>query len=354
MTVPGRDSSARPDRRKGERRTRARRQSVWEAVLGALILLAIVASVIMIFTDSVPLLRFGVVAALWAAVVGAIAMTKFRKDSENDAARARDLKLVYELQLEREIAARREYELVVESQVRRQVEERVQHEASEELESLRMEMAALRASLEALFDGELPDERLAVRAESHRLHELSGGPGQMVAAQAAELPEIDEVVAVDGIDDAGAAFEPDYEAYRQAAQDLPGTGDEAPVTAETQVIPDGVDDEAVADADDAADAELAEAAVVDDAVVEEDEVATDSARRVPAEEEPAEDEPVDAYPAEDEHADDEVADDEADEEDTSEHGTRPGGNTVAELLARMRETGSVPDNLGRRRRRAQD
>ncbi len=327
---------------------------MWEAVLGALILLAIVASVIMIFTDSVPLLRFGVVAALWAAVVGAIAMTKFRKDSENDAARARDLKLVYELQLEREIAARREYELVVESQVRRQVEERVQHEASEELESLRMEMAALRASLEALFDGELPDERLAVRAESHRLHELSGGPGQMVAAQAAELPEIDEVVAVDGIDDAGAAFEPDYEAYRQAAQDLPGTGDEAPVTAETQVIPDGVDDEAVADADDAADAELAEAAVVDDAVVEEDEVATDSARRVPAEEEPAEDEPVDAYPAEDEHADDEVADDEADEEDTSEHGTRPGGNTVAELLARMRETGSVPDNLGRRRRRAQD
>src|SRR5699024_6231810 len=39
---------------------------------------------------------------------------------------------------------------------------------------------------------------------------------------------------------------------------------------------------------------------------------------------------------------------------TAEHGTRPGGNTVAELLARMREAGPVPENLGRRRRRADD
>ncbi len=344
-------------------------------VLGALILLAIVASIIMIFTDSVPLLRFGVVAALWAAVVGAIAMTKFRKDSENDAARARDLKLVYELQLEREIAARREYELVVESQVRRQVEERVKGEASEELESLRAEMAALRASLEALFDGELPDERLAVRAESHRLHELSGGPGRMVAAQAADLPEIDEVVAVDGVEDAGASFEPDYEAYRQAAQDLPVGGDEAPVTAETQVIPD--DEYAGYDRDDVAEAEVDEPeydeAEYDEADYDEpdyDEAETDSAHRAPPGAESADDVDVDAVapeggePQEDrpEHDDSDDVDaddvdsdeDEQDEDDRSEHGTRPGGNTVAELLARMRETGSVPDNLGRRRRRARD
>ncbi|MDN5759100.1 MAG: hypothetical protein L0H59_11295 [Tomitella sp.] len=402
MTVPGRDSFARPNRRDTARRTRGRKQSVWEILLGVLVLLAIIASIIMIFTDSVPLLRIGLVAALWAAVVGAIAMTKFRKDSENDSARARDLKLVYELQLEREIAARREYELVVETQVRRQVEERVRDESSEEIESLRQEMAALRVSLEALFDGELPDERLAVRAESHRLQELAGGPGQMVAAQAAELPEIDDVVAVAPEEPASEDFEPDYDAYREAAQSYPPgvTGDDAPVTAETQVIPDGADedgsvedgtvddgstydqhdpddayfdgdvdadsdfDDADADVDVAEDenyaAEYGSHAAVDEDGSDDDEVATAPAgvygsRTAEAgdESDAAEDDAAEGHAAEDDAAEDDAAEDD-DEQSSAEHSTRPGGNSVAELLARMRESGSLPENLGQRRRRAQD
>lgn len=468
MTDPGRATSSRPNRRetgRGERgRKSVRSQSKLQLLLGALIFLAVAASIVMVFSDSVPLLRIGLVAALWAAVIGAIAMTKYRKDSENDAAKTRDLKLVYELQLEREIAARREYELVVETQVRRQVEEQVRIESTEELVGLREEMAALRASLEALFDGELPDERTAVRAESHRLQELAGAPGRLIAAQAADLPPIEDAAVAPDEDDEG--FEPDYEGYRQAAQSVvPGVADanDEPHTAETQVMSaeeivaqgfsvqsfsvqsyttDGVttesfsaegysaegfampglvedeyadepaesvaveyaaggpDDEAAALDAELAEAELAEALAAEaeeDSAVEEttaDEAAADEAAEdLPAEDPDAEDltaedssaedltaedssaeEPVedglvdndvDAEESADEIPADEDADEEGDSDETesaeaesaedveSEHSVRAGGRSVADLMARLQASGTMPEGgVGRRRRRA--
>lgn len=340
-------------------------------MLGVLVLLAIVASVIMVFTDSVPLLRIGVVAALWAAVVGAIAMTKFRKDSENDAARARDLKLVYELQLDREISARREYELVVETQVRQQVEERMRAESSEELDALRSEVVSLRASLEALFDGELPDERPAVRAESHRLQEL-GGPGERVAEQAADLPELDDVVAVAPETAAAGSFEPDYEAYREAAQNLPGVGDGADGAADVDghgvegTDADGIDADGI-DADEVdTDAVVVEGPEVVgsgvDQVGAEDAVPADDAVLI-EDDEPSEaagvadgtevDEPERTGAPATRGAETAGGEDDG-EQDASEHAARPGGNTVAELLERMAESGTLPENIGRRRRRARD
>lgn len=323
-------------------------------VLGALIFLAVVASIVMVFTDSVPLLRIGLVAALWAAVIGAIAMTKYRKDSENDAAKTRDLKLVYELQLEREIAARREYELVVETQVRRQVEEQVRIESTEELIGLREEMAALRSSLEALFDGELPDERTAVRAESHRLQELAGAPGRLVAAQAAELPPIEDVIAV-GEDVEG--FEPDYEGYRQAAQTvIPGVAnaDEAPMTAETQVlsaediVAQGFAVQSFAMQGYTSDGHSSEGYYAEGYSAE-----AYSAEVVAAEDaEAPSDVTVDGDTADD---DAEPADAADDEDSESEHSVRAGGRSVADLMARLQASGTLPESgVGRRRRRAED
>ena len=46
----------------------------------------------------------------------------YRRQSELDRARARDMKFVYDLQLDREISARREYELSVEARLRRQLQ----------------------------------------------------------------------------------------------------------------------------------------------------------------------------------------------------------------------------------------
>jgi hypothetical protein len=159
MTNPGRLKSARRNQR-----------SASQMIVAALLALAVVASLFLIFSESVPLLRVGVVVALWAATLGAIAMTKYRRESALDKAKVNDLQTVYELQLEREISARREYELTVEKRVRSEV-----RADAEELAALRAELSSLRKSLEALFDGAMPTERIALRADSTRVQELAGG-----------------------------------------------------------------------------------------------------------------------------------------------------------------------------------
>lgn len=61
----------------------------------------------MVINDDMSLAgSLAVIAALWAAVIAAILVTKFRRQAEGAEAKSRDLRLVYELQLEREIAAR--------------------------------------------------------------------------------------------------------------------------------------------------------------------------------------------------------------------------------------------------------
>src|SRR4029077_19352640 len=133
-------------------------------LLTALLVLAIIASSILVFTNKVELLKLAVVIALWAAVVSAFISFIYRRQADVDQARARDLKLVYDLQLDREILARREYELTVESQLRRELASELRAQASDEVSELRAELAALRTNLEILFDAEL-SERPALESE---------------------------------------------------------------------------------------------------------------------------------------------------------------------------------------------
>jgi hypothetical protein len=120
-----------------------------------LLVLAIAASSALVFTDRVELLKLAVILALWAAVVAAFVSVIHRRQSDIDRARARDLKLVYDLQLDREISARREYELEVESQLRRELASELRGQATDEVAALRAELAALRNNLEILFDADL-------------------------------------------------------------------------------------------------------------------------------------------------------------------------------------------------------
>ncbi|WP_051637064.1 DUF6779 domain-containing protein [Rhodococcus sp. UNC363MFTsu5.1] len=157
MTVSGRAASLRRYKR-----------STSQMFVAALVALAVIASLFMIFSNSVQLLRVGLVVALWAAVIAAIAMTKYRRESAADKAKVRDLQTVYELQLEREITARREYEMGVEAKVRSEANLDVS-----EIAALRAELAALRGSLEVLFEGRLPVDRVALQADATRIPELA-------------------------------------------------------------------------------------------------------------------------------------------------------------------------------------
>lgn len=148
---------------RGARNRRSGRKPGW-LLLTALLVLAILASATLVFTTRVELLRLAVILSLWAAVLAAFVSVIYRRQSEADQARARDMKFVYDLQLDREITARREYELNVEAQLRRQLSREIRAQAADELAGLRAEVAALRSNLEVMLGTDL-GVRPAIAAE---------------------------------------------------------------------------------------------------------------------------------------------------------------------------------------------
>lgn len=181
---------------------RGGRRPGW-VLLTALLVLAIGASSALVFTDRVELLKLAVLLALWAAVAGAFVSVLYRRQSDVDQARVRDLKLVYDLQLDREISARREYELTLESQLRRELASELRAPAADEVAALRAELAALRTSLEILFDADL-EHRPAlgtVEKEARAARALDG------ESPPADWVSSDRVMAVRGGDGASRTDE---------------------------------------------------------------------------------------------------------------------------------------------------
>ncbi|MFD1151119.1 DUF6779 domain-containing protein, partial [Saccharothrix hoggarensis] len=184
-------------------------------LLVAALALALGAAAVLVLSDNARWLRLAVVAALWAALVGAFLAARYRKQVVERADEVADLQSVYELELEREVAARREYELELEAETRK----RVQEEARDDLEALRGELRALRENLEALLGGEVLVERVALRAESTRMRHLSdqsrlmavgdkriitAGSAVPVAKKAADKPQADRTELIERVNvDAG-------------------------------------------------------------------------------------------------------------------------------------------------------
>ncbi len=172
------------------RGTRARRgnRRPGSLLLTALLVLAIVASSALVFTNEVELLKLAVLVALWAAVVAAFVSFIYRRQADLDHARSRDLKLVYDLQLDREIYARREYELSIEAQLRRELASEMRAQASDEVAGLRAELAALRANLEIIFDTDL-QSRPAIETERTNVHRFGDWDAVPQRASAPERSE---------------------------------------------------------------------------------------------------------------------------------------------------------------------
>lgn len=178
MTVPPR----------GVRSRRSGRRPGW-LLLSALLVLAILASSTLVFTNRVELLRLAVILSLWAAVLAAFVSVTYRRQSQLDEARARDMKFVYDLQLNREISARREYELSVEAHLRRQLGHELRAQAADEMAALRSELMSLRSHLEALLGADLGD-RPAL--ESDRVAEplsmpMPPPPGRVESSRVTEV-----------------------------------------------------------------------------------------------------------------------------------------------------------------------
>ncbi len=135
------------------------------ALLAGAVLFAAVATGLLVLTDSQKWLRLGIVAALWAALVGAFLAARYRRQLTDQREAAAERQEIYELELEREIAARREHELEVEAEARRKAEE----SARDDIAALRGELEKMRQTLESLLNGEFLVERYALHAESTRM-----------------------------------------------------------------------------------------------------------------------------------------------------------------------------------------
>lgn len=136
---------------------------------GGVLVPAVAATAVLVFGDSARLLRLGLVAALWATLIAALAVVRLRSRLAERDERLSERQRRYELELEREIAARREFELEVENETRRRVEE----ETDGEMESLRAELRRLREMLEGLVGGDMLYERVALHTESTRVRSLA-------------------------------------------------------------------------------------------------------------------------------------------------------------------------------------
>jgi hypothetical protein len=134
-------------------------------MLGTVMLATAAAAVLAVGAQDPRLLRLGLVAALWAALLGAFAAARMQREIGSESHRAGESQMAYQLELEREVAARWEHTLTVERELR----ERVDHAERDEIAALRTELAAIRVSLEKLTGGEQMVERVALRAESARL-----------------------------------------------------------------------------------------------------------------------------------------------------------------------------------------
>ena len=203
MTVPSR----------GARSRRSGRRPGWLLVT-ALLVLAILASSTLVFTNRVDLLRLAVILSLWAAVVAAFVSVSYRRQSELDQARARDMKFVYDLQLDREVSARREYELAVEAHLRRQLARELRAQASDEMAELRAELAALRSNLEVMFGTDL-GERPALESEPEpelAVIEMSAAPGRVESSRITPGPVEEDTLQVE---------EPDTAAFESPIIDVP-------------------------------------------------------------------------------------------------------------------------------------
>ncbi|MFT4085609.1 MAG: hypothetical protein QM658_00390 [Gordonia sp. (in: high G+C Gram-positive bacteria)] len=341
------------DDRSDARLSTSRSAAQW--LLGGFIALALVATVLMVFSKDMSLeATLAVAAALWAAVIGAVLVTKYRRQADVAETRSRDLRLVYELQLEREIAARRQYESEVEATIREELRET----ENEELDALKNQVLALRASLEKLLGNPLPEVPLALRPERRR--ELGSGR----PAPAFGAPDDDRVAA--DLDFASTA--PPVDSGRHTPPPVSVPPAEVNQTEMTDLIPvfadDAVSDEPYAPGPYAPEAEPhdADEEVVAEAIVSDpaDGDVAEDAVEVVLRERPEDDDtvataslaPVSAYtpPPIPPTPQRRRAPSQNVDGGPEDPGAHSAGRPVSEILGQLRSTGGDGSGSGRRRR----
>lgn len=138
------------------------------AAIVVMLVFAVVATILMLFTDSETWTKIAVLCALWAAIVGCIAVARLRKQVDHQQRDTDNLERLHQAELERELATHREQELILEQNYYDSLQEQEQNT----LADIRAELTVLRENLSAMMGTDLDTERTALKAEAQRILEL--------------------------------------------------------------------------------------------------------------------------------------------------------------------------------------
>lgn len=179
-------------------------------MLGTVVMAVVAVAVLALGIQDPRLLRLGLVAALWAALLGAFATARVRRETSSVAEHADQLRTLDQRELEgaaaaRQEHARQEHALTVERELR----EQAQRSQWREIVELRTELTTLRASLEQLLSSRpqagaepanlFPQFRFGAQGRhGAQGHEWSGSNQAPSTAAQAQLP-VSDVLAAHGV-----------------------------------------------------------------------------------------------------------------------------------------------------------
>ena len=155
-----------------------------QVMLVVLIVLAFIASVVMLFTDSDGALKLALLAALWAAIIGFFLVFRYRRDAEAARWELAHHSELHDVEVARAAAEREARAEARALELRDQQYER----DSEVLQDIQRELAGIRTQLEALSGREFEYEPASLRAEARRIMELE----EVTLSTEPPAPEIPE------------------------------------------------------------------------------------------------------------------------------------------------------------------
>lgn len=142
-----------------------------------LVVLALLASVLMLFMDSDGWLKVALIAALWAAFFGVVLVLRYSGALKLAREQAENQESYYQSQLEHERAQLDKREADAKAKYAAEAKQ-AQDQRDKHLDELRAELAHMRQQLAALTGQSFDEgEQRAVRATAERVHELGQGSG---------------------------------------------------------------------------------------------------------------------------------------------------------------------------------
>lgn len=142
-----------------------------------LIALALFSSVLMLFMDSDFWMKMAVLAALWAAFIGAVLVLRYSSALDSAKSEARRMDYTHRVELDRQKAEHRSRE----AQLAQEYRDRESLSRDEHIEALRNELVQMRMQLAKMSGRPLQQEQTAVQAHAERIHELDKGQDSTAA-----------------------------------------------------------------------------------------------------------------------------------------------------------------------------